>query len=558
MYSGDWTPTDAAGSGWGPSEDQALATIYAGMDADAKRLYDDPVLGSKMRGEIRRKILEKNAPQKQQELATDFEYGGDPNRANRDADYFRGLAEQAQGRQGEVIDTSRGDEWRRAAQQGRLGQLEALGAMRNRALGLVPSIAEMQANRDMQRAFADQTSIAAGARGAAGLALAQQQAAGNSATLGSRISNDAQVNAANERMQAEQAWFGGLSGMRGQDTQNQALDLQTAQAQAELNARQRAQNDAYSQGMYGNEMGVLGTQLQAHGNRQSLKSGQQIAAQQVAANERARQDAQRDRVIGMIGAGVSQGMSAIGSGISKTTASNPRASDGSETWRSDERAKTNAVSLGYAAGLMAAPAGADPIRDAKAGAWDEGHQAALADAKKLAAMSPAELKRLADAGHPLAAVARDMRANAWDEGRRSMAAPQPAPAAPADPYAGLRDRAEASMREAQVRQDAQMSMGPAVGGRDLTSQLADGLAPLQYDYRPGMGPEGTETGISAQRLARNPLTSPAVRQEPGTGLLALDPPRSLKLSLAAAGNNAQEIQLIKRRLGMGGMGPGGM
>lgn len=561
MYSGDWTPTDAAGSGWGPEEDQALATIYAGMDADAKKLFDNQVLGSKMRGEIRQKILEARAPQKQKERDTAFEYGGDPNKAAQDAAYFRSQAEAAQSRRGEVIDTTRGDEWRSAVQQDREVQRQAAHLMEQRARGLVPSISEMQASRDMGRMIADQSSIAAGARGNAGLALAQQTAANNSATYGSRISNDAQVNAAKERADAEQAWFGAMSGIRGQDSESQTIDLQTAQAQAGLNAAQRAQNDSYSQGMYGNEIGINQTQLAAHGNRENLKSGQQIAAQQVQANAQARADAQRNQVIGMIGTGVSMGMGQIGGALSKNAAANPRASDGSDMWRSDERAKTNAVSLGYAAGLMAQPGTGDPIREAKAGAWDEGNNAALQDATRLSKMTPAQLKDLADKGHPLAALVRDMRANAWDEGRSSYQQQQQRPQPEAT---GLEERAAVAMREAKARQDGLMQQGPAVGGQDMTSQLADGLAPLQYDYKPGMGPGGTETGISAQRLARNPLTAPAVQSEPGSGLLALDPARSVKLSLAAAGNNAQEIQRIKQQLASfsgrglyGGNGPGG-
>jgi hypothetical protein len=561
MYSGDWTPTDAAGSGWGPEEDQALATIYAGMDADAKRLFDNQVLGSKMRGEIRQKILEARAPQKQKELNTDFEYGGDPGKAAADAAYFRAKAEAAQNRQGERIDTTRGDEWRLATQMAREGQRQALGLMEQRARGLVPSIASQQAALDIGRGIADQSSIQAGARGAAGLALAQQQAANNSATLTSRISNDAQVNAAKERADAEQAWFGGLSGMRGQDTQSQTVDLQTAQAQAEINAQQRAQNDSYSQGMYGNEIGINQSQLAAHGNRQSLKAGQQIAAQQVQAAAQARADAQRDRVIGMIGQGVSSGLSAIGTGLSKS-ANSFRGSDGSETWRSDERVKSNAVSLGYAAGLMANPDG-DPIRTAKASAWDEGNQAALNDAKKLAGVMPAQLKDMADKGHPLAGLVRDMRANAWDEGHRAPQAPQQPQASAPDPYARLEAQARESMARAAAQNEGLMQQGPAVRGGDFTAQIADGLAPTRYDYKPGMGPSGTETGIIAQNAARNPLTAGAVHQD-GQGLLALDPARSVKLSLAAAGNNAQEIQRIKQQLASfsgrglyGGSGPGG-
>jgi hypothetical protein len=96
-------------------------------------------------------------------------------------------------------------------------QQTALGLMRARATGAAPSIAGMQAQRDMEMARAAQTSAAASARGPAAMALAQQNAAANMGAQQQGISRDAQIAAAQERLAAEQAYMGGASGIRQQD-----------------------------------------------------------------------------------------------------------------------------------------------------------------------------------------------------------------------------------------------------------------------------------------------------------------------------------------------------
>lgn len=645
----EWGPEEAAAAGWGEEEQRIWDELLAGQSQEARDFLEgrgNPAqtatgADQQARGVIRQKILESTRGKKEAEANVGYEWGGRKGAADADSEYFRRAAEGAQNRQGEQINTGRADEWRYATQQDRLQQQQALGLMEQRARGLVPSVAEMQAQRDMGRAVADQSSIAAGARGAAGLALAQQQAAGNSAALTSRISNDAQVNAANERMQAEQAWFGGLSGMRGQDTQSQTVDLQTAQAQAQLNAAQRAQNDSYSMGLYGNEQNVRQAQLASHNNRQAHKLGQMGMAMQAQQNKQQQQQQSSDRTLGMIGtgvmavgsmfsdvmakenvqpligAGMGGGAMGLGASLAQPTASErmggmlggggaamagssmaiPRAPEqgfnwgqglskglgalgyGMRSW-SDEHTKQNAVSLGYAAGLMAQPGDGDPMREAKASAWDEGNGAALADAKKLSAMSGPELKKLADAGHPLAVMVRDMRANAWDEGRAS----HQQQARQEDPYAALKAQAQGAMSEGEAQHQGLMDRGPAVSDHDaerrrymsqfeyrwdpetkrhgrnpdfrsdpVTDQFAQGLAPSAYEYKPefrggGMGSPGTKVGPMAQNMAANPVTATAVRRDPRTGLLAIDGADGLKVALAAGGSNAAKIQQIEQRL----------
>lgn len=275
--------------------------------------------------------------QTQQYNPNAFQYGGTPGGADEAANRYRQQAEAAQGRGATQADWSnaqpnfdRAQQWDTAAgvqtaqsQQARAGQGDVANLMMQRATGQVPSIAGMQANQQIlalrqggaeqaRAAMAAQGAQAASARGAAGVALAQQGAANNVANaqgaIGQatsqgvqNISNQAQINAANERMQAEQGALGAYSTMRGGDFTGQGLNFQgqqnasqqeLARAQlgtqqattnAQLQAQQRAQNDTYSAGLTGNEQNVRQQQLQGGiANQQVLSGSQQAQQQQVA------------------------------------------------------------------------------------------------------------------------------------------------------------------------------------------------------------------------------------------------------------------------------------
>lgn len=236
-----------------------------------------------------------------------FEYGGRPSGASDDAFRYRSATEQAQGRQAPQADFSNArPDYNYAAQWGnhvgadRTAQAQAAGLMMNRAQGLTPSLAQMQADRQMQQATAAQASMAASARGPAGLALAQQNAANNLAGAQGAISNQAQINAANERMLAEQSAFGAYSGIRQGDTGMVNDEAQRAQYGATLasdqqrfNAQQRLQqgqfNDAYGLGMTNAERGVRSDELMGGVQQQrtlagSLDTQQQLLDRQGQAN----------------------------------------------------------------------------------------------------------------------------------------------------------------------------------------------------------------------------------------------------------------------------------
>lgn len=209
-----------------------------------------------------------------------FEYGG-----------YKGGAQAAQnmyGVQGDAHRTqaqeyqeqnrnlyNRGGNSMNLAGQARQDQMGLAAAMRARAMGQTPSIAQMQADRQMGQVAAEQASAASSARGPAAMALAQQNAAGNVANAQSNISGQAQINAANERMQAEQAAMGAYSGIRGQDYQG----AQTAYGAAANAANAQAQQGQLAQGYSQLQKSVGDSQLAAQQNQAQLKSANANQAQ---------------------------------------------------------------------------------------------------------------------------------------------------------------------------------------------------------------------------------------------------------------------------------------
>lgn len=268
--------------------------------------------------------------------ANAYQYGGQPGGADAAANRYQANGEQAQGRgaaqadfsgaqpdfRGAQPDYASTQRWEGASDQSRNQQGQAANLMMSRAMGQQPSIAGQQASQDIgmlqqnaqnqaRAAQASQGAQAASARGAAGVALAGQTAANNTANAQSaighsaaqatqNISGQAQVNAAQERSQAEQAAFGAASGMRQGDTGMANDQAQRAQFNANLGTNQqqfkatlgsgqqqfntqmqdtqRGRNDAMQLGMTQAEMGVRGQQLGASQNEQAQRSANSMGA----------------------------------------------------------------------------------------------------------------------------------------------------------------------------------------------------------------------------------------------------------------------------------------
>lgn len=466
------------------------------------------------------------AEAQQRNFDNHFNYGGQPGQAAADANFFRGQGNAAQNRPGEQINYglaqgAYGNSMANGAAQDRVATL-----MWNRANGLVPSIAQQQGDRQMQQLNAAQTSAQASARGPAAMALAQQGAAANTAAGQANISGQVQINAAQERLQAEQAAMGAYSGMRGQDLQGAGLQAGWAQAQAGMNAQQRAQNDAYSQNMYGNEIGIHNSQLQAQGSQvngqNQMALGRARLAQDQGQYDSSRWDKYLGYGVGALGTVAAVGATAyfggggkggdgsggsVGGGAGEPSANPseqgyhgsmegykpPDPNDPNNT--SDISAKQNITPLG----------GGGLHGDPRASAWDEGHAAAIADMQKLAHKSPQELKSYGE--QPMASAVRGMRADAWDEGH---GAPQQ--------------------------------------GDPVTAQFAQGLAPSAYDYKPGLGTPGRKVGPMAQNMASNPTTGSAIRQDPNSGLLSIDNNDGIKVALGGVGHLASKQQAMEAEL----------
>lgn len=513
-----------------------------------------------------------------------YYYGGMPGKAEADANYYRGLATDAQTRQGEVINYGQADQTRSSA-------LGMAGLMAARANGTAPSIAQMQADRQMQQAAAEQTSAAASARGPAGLALAQQGAAANTAGMQANISGQAQIAAAQERLAAEQAGFQAYAGLSGQDASR-------AQTQAAMNAQQRAQNDVHQTNMLENEQAVRTTQLAAAGNADAAKRGAEMGYTQLQAQRKATQAAGTQQTLqtgaaiagtaammmsdirskeaiaplsGASGAGsmfapatrppVQMGMgdagahfgggTGAGAGASMTSfGAPPPPPEPGFNWKGLGQGM-----MGLSRSLGPAPSAYGPppaygggyggggmfMSDerAKTNAFQMGTAAGLSMAgadPRAAAWDEGHASALADmqklsrkspeelrayGDHPLATAVRGLKADAWDEGRGTMQAQRQPPQA--DP---------------------------------VTQQFASGLAPSFYEYKDGMGPPGQQLGPMAQSMARNPVTATAVDQDPRSGLLGIDRDGGLKTSLAASGHlAAKQMDTDDRlqKLEMGGL-----
>jgi hypothetical protein len=251
--------------------------------------------------------------------ANAFNYGGYAGGANDAANQYgsfgKGAREKAQeyGAQQAALYNA-GVSGLTQGQASRDAQNQAAYMMMQRAQGIVPSIAQMQADRQMTQLANEQASAAAGARGPAALALAQQQAAGNTSAGQANISGQAQINAAQERLAAEQAAFGAYSGMRGQD-----YDLSKTAFGAGAQSGQLGLGHA-NLGMQFNELQnrVREAQLQAQMKQQGMLADSRHRADEInsgiRAQEVARNDAKMDRFFDMAGKGAQAGGSLAGGG----------------------------------------------------------------------------------------------------------------------------------------------------------------------------------------------------------------------------------------------------
>lgn len=247
-----------------------------------------------------------------------YQYGGNQNGANEAANRYAQTGQDAQGRQGAQARYAGADQAYSQGQGARAGQDAIAQQQAARAMGQMPSIAGMQAQQDMQRAQAAQMAAASSARGPAGLALAQQQAANNTANAQGQISGQAQVNAANERLAAEQAAAGTYSNLRGGDLAGQQQLAQQSQFNAQLAQNQHGLNDQMQLGMTQAEMGVRNAQLAASQNQQAQQSANALGATSINAGVGGQNAAMNQQnAMGVLGLGSSTASGLMGGAAPK-------------------------------------------------------------------------------------------------------------------------------------------------------------------------------------------------------------------------------------------------
>ncbi len=496
--------------------------------------------------------------------ANRFEYGGRPGGADADANRYAGLGANAQNRNAFQTQYRNADLYANMGNEARFGQNRLAGMFEQRANGQLPSFAQMQADRQMRQATAAQSSAGASARGAAGLALAQQNAANNTATLQSGISNTAQMNEINERLGYANTALGAYTGMRSGDAQAQAQAAQQAQFQAQLEQQQREMNDRYQLGMTGFETGV---------RRDALNAG--MTQQHIMANSLGQSQGIN---VGVNQANAATGMQHFQAGLGAAMGG----AQGAMTAGLGGGGGGGGVGAPGAAGGITGPISGAPLQNTRARGGpvrpgeaylvgEEGPE--LVVPRQYGHVIPAEQTRsiISDDRAKLHAayIQGQVDAHGTDQGehegladsslsRAAMGAalgPMMLPhtvyqalrgAYHADSAADAKDRRREAPKKREpksfVREDRPLiierRMEPSTD--PVTAQLAAGLAPIQFEYKPGMGPPGQRTGVRAQGLLSQPLTASAVVQRPD-GMLGIDQGAGMTLGLAAAGHNARKI-----------------
>ncbi len=202
-------------------------------------------------------------------------WGGTNGAGNADVGMFRQQAQNYGDLRAPGMDYGSSDGYYGQGAQSRVlgmddrgAQQNALGMMQNAAMGNGPSVAQIQQQQGMNNAMASQLSLAAGARGASGLAQAGYTAAGNVAGLQGQAATQGGMLRAGEMAHAMDAYGGMASGIRGQDMNQRSQDLATAQA---LDARTQ----------FGANMGLNYRQLGMQGQLAYDQMGNQIRGAQM-------------------------------------------------------------------------------------------------------------------------------------------------------------------------------------------------------------------------------------------------------------------------------------
>jgi len=463
--------------------------------------------------------------------------------AQTEADYYRQQAQQAQQRQGVRLNNAEQQrdyagfqgqmgmsDASRAQQMGAYGQQQAAtdqyAAM---ARGEGPSLARALMSQGQNNIRAAQTSAAASARGPAGLAMAQQNAAGNMAAQGQQLNAQLGQMRNQEQMAAMQGYAQGAQGlssaagqMRAQDqsgaglyNQARAASMGNAQAQGQLEAQQRGLNDQYAGGNEQARMNVYKTDMDGSFRRRAadLESARYRDGQSASDSAQTAQ---------MIGAGASTAAMMFSDVRAKTDVTPLDSSQQAGLSSLAGALSGKSGSLGSSFGALGGAIGGK-IRESQA-------ESAAQDDADLAA----EMKRRDDA-----IVSQYARPSYFDSASMSGTA------APITYMQGPRsdERSKqkiASLSDALMRSQAAMYNAPSPIQETLRT-----TQPYAFNYKPGYGedPGQRHVGIMAQDLEKTPAGSTLVKDGPKGKMI--DGKQAVGFNLAAAADLQKQIDALK-------------
>jgi hypothetical protein len=441
--------------------------------------------------------------------------------AQTDIDRYRQMGAQAGANRAPQINYGQANQFLGMGQYARNQQTEALRLQQQAAMGNAPSVAQAQMQQGLGQALNQGQALAAGARGAGAMGIAQANAAQGAAGLQAQTVGNAAALRAQEMAQARGDYMAGASGIRAQDYGAAGMTGGWAQNQAALQEQQNALNQQGQLAYEGMGQRVGEDQLNAGLQHEGMGLGQwqtQVGLDKAAT----------DREQQVIGGGV--GALSMGIGVLSDADAKAKILPLSGSY-SDARAKAGIAPIGVHGFQAANPAShtqAAPVtRIAADPSWDK----AIALAKE--SLRPHEqAPPLNFHGYQPASPASHTQSVVSDEKAKHLSY-----------EAGKRAGERAAPSVVEIPE--QVSTGSELDAAH------DAIPPMTYAYKegvPGVQPGIPQAGVIAQDAQRHPLTAAMVRQNPRTGLLELDVPTATSFNLASGSDHNRRIRALERQM----------
>lgn len=243
------------------------------------------------------------------------------------------------------------------SQQARGSQQDALGMMRQAALGNVPSAAQIQGNQMINQSLQAQMAGAASARGGSlAQAAAMHNAANGAAAFQQQGIGQLSALRAQETSNALGAYAGQTNALRGADFQGAGINLQQNAQDLQNQQFQRELNDKTQFGYDQTAAQLQADQLQGQNQANQINSSNWQHQTDLDTHHVDRSVGLGSAIAGLGGSTLAAGLGASGGG----GGGGGSGGGGGDSITSDERAKRDAYQLGHEHGSQERPPLADP------------------------------------------------------------------------------------------------------------------------------------------------------------------------------------------------------